>query len=186
MSYTDEYLIGEISAGGTRQERAITIFYEECYYLVRDGRKKYHQLDEDDLLTAYNTAVIAVRRQILREAFRGESALSTYLNRIFINRCIDIIRSKSSNPVDTLEHVPERPDETQNPLERWIKREQMERVQRMMQQIGEICRQILLLSEYEGRSAVEIAAAVGFSNANSVNSKKYTCLQKLRELMNAA
>jgi RNA polymerase sigma factor (sigma-70 family) len=183
MTYSDEHLTGEIRAGGNRQERAIRQLYEQCFHLARFGKTKYRQLDGDDVVSAYNSAILAVRNQILNGAFRGDSAIQTYLNRIFMNRCIDMLRSKSSNPVELVERMPDTADESQDLLSRWAGEEQVELVKQKLLQLGGVCQQLLMYSEYLGYSAVETAAAIGFKNANSVNSKKYACLQKLREMM---
>ena len=183
MMYSDEHLIGEIRAGGRRQELAVKQLYTQCFHLARHGKSKYRQLDEDDCVSAYNLAIIAVRNQVLNGAFRGDSAIQTYLNRIFMNRCIDILRTRSSNPVEFVEHLPDSTDESQDLLSRWITEEQVEQVNQKLLQLGSACQQILMYSEYHGYNSEEIAEAIGFKNANSVNSKKYACLQKLRELM---
>lgn len=183
MTYSDEHLTGEIHAGGRRQERAVKQLYEQCFHLARFGKTKYRQLDDDDVVSAYNSAILAVRNQILNGAFRGDSAIQTYLNRIFMNRCIDILRTQSSNPIELVERLPESTDDSQDLLSRWAVEEQVEEVKQKLLQLGSACQQILMYSEYLGYSSDEIAEAIGFKNANSVNSKKYACLQKLRELM---
>ncbi len=183
MTHTDVQLIGAIQQGGPGQEKAIRHLYEQCFYMVRDGRGKYRQLDDEDLLSAYNSAIIAVRKQILNNAFRGESALATYLQKIFSNRSIDILRTKSSNRTVPMEHIPDAPDESQDLLSRWVREEQLEMVRNKLKQLGGVCEKILHLSEYLDYTAQQIAEAIGFSNANSVNSKKYSCLQNLRKLM---
>ena len=187
MQHTDEALINHIQAGGNRQEQGIRQLYEQYYYLTRDGRKKYRTLDSSDLISAYNLAVISLRKQILTGVFRGDSTLATYLTRIFTNKCIDLLRKqKSDRQVAPVEYFPEVEDQTPNALSRLIQMDQLERVRRQLQEIGEVCKQILLDSEYYGYSSEEIAQRIGFSNAASVNSKKYTCLQKLRELLSTA
>ena len=186
MTYTDDQLIGAIQQGGAGQEKAIRHLYEQCFYMVRDGRGKYRQINDDDLLTAYNAAIIAVRKQILNSAFRGESAIATYLQKIFSNRCIDIIRVNSSNRTVSFEHIPDSIDESQDLLSNWVREEQLEMVRVKLKLLGGVCEQILHLSEYLDYTAHQIAESIGFSNANSVNSKKYSCLQKLRELMKAS
>lgn len=185
MTYSDEHFKEEIRAGGSRQERAVKQLYEQCFHIARYGKSKYNQLDNDDLVSAYNSAILAVRNQILNGVFRGDSAIQTYLTRIFMNRCIDIIRAQSSNPVELVERMPDQADESQDLLGRWAAEEQVEKVRQKLMQLGGVCQQILMYSEYLGYSSVEIAEAIGFKNANSVNSKKYACLQKLRELMGA-
>ncbi len=185
MTFSDEHLIAELNAGGRRQEQAVKNLYEQCFHLIRFGKTKYRQLDDDDLVSAYNSAVIAVRTQVLNGAFRGESSISTYLNRIFLNRCIDLLRSRSSNPVEYVERLPDGIDESQDLLDRWISDERIQLVRIKLLELGGVCQQILMYSEYLEYSSEEIAQAIGFKNANSVNSKKYTCLQKLRELLGA-
>jgi RNA polymerase sigma factor (sigma-70 family) len=186
MTNSDAHLIEAIQQGGAGQEKAIRQLYEQCFYMVRDGRNKYRQLDDEDLLSAYNTAIIAVRKQILNGAFRGESALGTYLQKIFSNRSIDILRTKSANKVMPVEYIAETPDDSQDLLSNWVREEQLAMVRDKLKLLGGVCEQILRLSEYLDYTAQQIADAIGFSNANSVNSKKYTCLQKLKALIQAA
>ncbi len=183
MNLSDEHLTAEIRAGGNRQEQAIKRLYEQHFHIVREGRKNFSKLDDDDLISAYDNAVIALRKQILNNVFRGDRSLYTCLHRIFNNRCIDILRSKSSNPVQLMEDVPDTTDESQDLLNRWADEEQVEKLKRKLLQLGKVCQQVLMYSEYLGYNAVEIADTIGFKNANSVNSKKHACLQKLRELM---
>ncbi|MBK6930524.1 MAG: sigma-70 family RNA polymerase sigma factor [Saprospirales bacterium] len=184
MQYTDEELIEAIRAGGSRQEQGIRRLYEQFFYLAKAGRSKYRALDGSDLVTAYNSAVISLRKQLISGAFRGDSSLTTYLTRIFTNKCIDELRKrKSLRPETGVEYFPEVEDQTPDALSRLIQSDQVERVQRYLQAIGEVCKQILLDAEYYGYSSEEIAQRIGFSNAASVNSKKYTCLQKLREYL---
>lgn len=185
MKFSDAHLIEEIQHGGQRQEQAIKTLYEQCFYMVRDGRAKYWQLDDEDLMSAFNTAVVAVRKQIMNGTFRAESALSTYLQKIFSNRAIDIIRSKPSNKIEAVEHIADLHDERQDFLSKLIQEEELALVREKIKLLGDICTQILHYAVYLDYSAQEIAETIGFSNANSVNSKKYTCLQKLRELMKA-
>ncbi|MBK7937097.1 MAG: sigma-70 family RNA polymerase sigma factor [Lewinellaceae bacterium] len=182
MQYADDYLIAEIQAGGGRQEKAIKRLYEQYFHLARTSRKKYRTLEEDDLVTAYNSAVIALRRQLLTGVFRGESSLATYLTRIFSNKCIDLLRQKSGSRVESIELVPEKAGDD-DILQHLVQSDQIKNAMHHLQLLGEVCKQILLDSEYWGYSSEEIAERIGFSNANSVNSKKYSCLQKLRQMM---
>lgn len=186
MAYRDEQLIGDILEGGAHQEKAIRQLYEECFFMVREGRTKFRQLSDDELISAYNSAILALRQQLLGRRFRGDSALSTYLYKIFSNRSIDILRRKTSNRMLPLEYAPDISDDSSNPLANWIREEQIALVREKLSALGGVCEKILHYSEYLNYTAQEIAEAIGFSNANSVNSKKYSCLQKLRELMRSA
>lgn len=182
MRYTDDYFIAEIQAGGHRQERGIRRLYEQFLYMAKQGRQRYRSLGDDEVLSAYNLAVIALRNQLVGGTFRGESSISTYLTRIYSNKCIDLLRSKNARPTEPLESARETTSE-EDSLKNLILSDQITRVMEQLQQLGEPCKQILLDSDYWGYSAEEIAQRIGFSNAASVNSKKYTCLQKLRQAL---
>ena len=182
MQYTDDYLIAEIRVGGSRQEQAIKRLYEQNFHMTRLGRRKYRALDDEDLVTAFNSAVIALRRQLLSGAFRGESSLNTYLTRIFSNKCIDLLRQKSGSRLESLENVPEKAGDD-DILDTLVQSDRLKHALIFLQQLGDVCRQILLDSEYWGYNSEEIAGRIGFSTANSVNSKKYSCLQKLRQML---
>jgi RNA polymerase sigma factor (sigma-70 family) len=186
MPNSDAQLIQEILEGGSKQELAIKMIYKECFYIVREGKSKFPLLDQDDLLMSYNTAIIAVRKQIITHVFRRDSAIATYLHKIFTNRCIDVLRSKYANRNLSVDYITEVPDESPDILSKSVHDEQIALVRRKIDQLGGVCTQILLLSEYEGYTAQQIAETIGFSNANSVNSKKHCCLQKLKAMLEAA
>ncbi len=181
----DQELLQQISDGGRAQETAIEQLYTQYFQLVYEGRKKYHQLRDEDLVSAYNSSIIALRRQIVQGKFRGESTLWTYLNRIFINQCIDIIRKRTSNREETREVLPEDLAQSQQGFEQISVREDYQHLLKQLDQLGEPCKQIILDAEYWGYNSEEIAQRIGFANAKSVNSKKYTCLQKLRQMLAA-
>ncbi len=183
MYLNDEQMISEIRAGGSRQEYAIKRLYEHCFGIAREGRIKFSKLDEDDLISAYDNAIIAIRKQILNNVLPDGISLLNCLQQIFYNRCIDIFRSKSSNPVQLMGEVPDTTDESQDLLSRWADEEQVEKLKHKLLQLGKVCQQILMYSEYLGYDALEIANAIELKNVNSIENKKYACLQKLRELM---
>lgn len=182
----DEALIAGVLAGGKRQENAIRQLYEQFFSLVAEGRRRHGTLSGEEALTAYHSAILSLRRELLGEQFRRESSLKTYLSKIFFNKCIDILRKKTSDKTAYPGEIPELGGERPEGLRRLVTDEQLRRAQGLLGRIGDVCRQIILDSEYWGYSAEEIAGRIGFSNAASVNSKKYTCLQQLRKLLGGA
>jgi DNA-directed RNA polymerase specialized sigma24 family protein len=64
--------------------------------------------------------------------------------------------------------------------------ERVAAVRGAMEQIGNPCRDILLLYYWEERSMEEIAAELGFANADTVKSKKYQCKKALEKLVKKA
>lgn len=175
-----------IIAGGRRQEQSITNLYQRLFHLVREGKAQYPVLEEDELLTAYNSSIISFRKQVLKQAFRQESSIHTYIRRIFFNQCIDMLRKRSSIKEEQRDKLPEVPTSNrQNSLQQLIIEDDFSHMLKLLNALGEICKEIILDSEYWGYSSEEIARRISFANARSVNSKKYACLKKLRDLLKA-
>jgi len=56
----------------------------------------------------------------------------------------------------------------------------LQKVTAAMQAMGESCRKILMLFYYQKKNMVEIAAELGYSNAENAKNQKYKCLQQLK------
>ncbi|MDX2250540.1 MAG: sigma-70 family RNA polymerase sigma factor [Bacteroidia bacterium] len=179
----DEEIIAGILAGGKDREKTITKLYKEYFHLTRTGKKLFRQLSREDLTDAYTSAILSLINEVINHRFRGDSSLWTFLFRIFKNKCVDILRKNSSNPENHPE-IPEYENEPGNIFRGMEIKETFDRMLIVLDELGEPCKQIILDSEYFGYNAEEIAQRIGFKNARSVSSKKYTCLQQLREMLN--
>jgi RNA polymerase sigma factor (sigma-70 family) len=70
-----------------------------------------------------------------------------------------------------------------SPLEELEENERIIAVQKAIEQMGNPCRDLLLLFYWEERSMEEIAMKLGFANADTVKSKKYQCKKSLEHLV---
>jgi RNA polymerase sigma factor (sigma-70 family) len=179
----DEEIIEGIRAGGRKQEKSIRLLYETYFHLTFSARQKYPQLREDELISAYNSAILAIRKQVVEGRFRGDSSLWTFLNTIFFRACVDILRKLPTNLIENAPELPEQESGNPNALQQVMEKEDFEHLISTLNQLGDPCRQIILDSEYHGYASEEIAQRIGFSNAKSVNSKKYNCLKRLRKMI---
>lgn len=173
-----------IQAGGQDQERAMHFLYRSYFPLYHQGRFKY-KLSADEGFDAYSDAHLALRRFILQGRYRADSSLKTFFYRIFFNKCIDIVRSRSSKKMKEGE-MPEGPDPVHpapDPVRALIQAERIQGLLKLMEELGSKCKDILLLSSYYGYAPDEIADKLGFKNAHTVSSKKFKCLQRLRKLI---
>ena len=88
---SENEIVSQIKTGGAAAESAIRFLFKKHQGFMRDAQKR-HQLSEEEVLDAYTDALLALRKQILTEQFRGESKVSTYFYPIFQRRCVDRIR----------------------------------------------------------------------------------------------
>ncbi len=58
--------------------------------------------------------------------------------------------------------------------------DKQQQVKTAMEQLGEGCRKILLLFYYQKKRMEEIAAELGYTNADNAKNQKYKCLQQLK------
>lgn len=187
---TDTELIEGIKAGGRTQEACIKLIYKQHLGFVHAGLQKYN-LSKDELLDAYTDAVIALKTHVSKGVFRGESKVSTYLFQIFSNRCVDVIRKKTTQRRgDGYEFTYELPfhlrDRTSDIARILNIRESFDQLMGYIRQLGETCQRVLIDKGYWGYKDAEIAVRAGLSNEKVVRSKRHTCMKQLMKILEKA
>jgi RNA polymerase sigma factor (sigma-70 family) len=137
---------------------------------------------EDDAEDILQEALVVLWEKIRSGSFEYQAKLSTYIYATAKNlwfRRLARRRREFPVPNDDFEAAAE--DAT--PLEELEENERITAVQGAMEQIGNPCRDILLLYYWEERSMEEIALKLGFANADTVKSKKYQCKKVLERLV---
>lgn len=176
---TDQKVIESILAGGSPMHKTIEWFYHANYSLIYKMIST-HKVSKEEALDAYSDAITWFGENIKNQKFRGESKCSTYFIRIFNNKCVDIIRKKTTNRVNQnlifLEDM--RPESIQ------IEEEQAQKslFDDSLKELGGICMDVLM-DWSDGYSMDEIAERNGFRNAHTARSKRYNCFQQLMEIL---
>ena len=181
-TYTDRELIEAIRRGGLAREKALLFLYKRYVAFVYKLQKRY-SLSIEDAKDAYSDAIIVAGEQISKNMFRGESQISSYLYRIFSNKCVDLIRKKANPPTHTLETVSTLSDREKSMQDLLEVRDEVRELEHVLDQMGPSCKQILLDWAYFGYSMEEIAQRAGLKNAESAMSQKYKCFKKLKQLL---
>ncbi len=189
MLTSDHQIIQNLTAGYTERLRQEQTLYNEYFYFVNEGCRKYNLLYEDSF-SAYSDALLSALHNIVAGRFDGRSSLKTYLFQIFSNKCIDLIRKNTTNKqqvfktTDQPELMSSLPDNARTAVENMISKEQKLVVKETMEQIGEKCKELLLMFE-DGYSDKEIAEQLQYNNAAVVKTTRLRCLDKLREKVKA-
>jgi RNA polymerase sigma-70 factor (ECF subfamily) len=113
--------------------------------------------------------------------FKGRSKFSTWLYRITANQCLSY-RSKHKQPPVSLDSIAEKgtiPDALQTRTDT-AQRERVQTIKKTLDELPERQRMALVLSQYEGLSYKEIAAAmkVSVSSVESLIFRARTALRK--------
>ena len=189
MTTFDTEIINNLKAGYAERVRQEKKLYEEYSYFVSEGCRKYN-LTHEDSFSAYSDAFLSALLNIVSGRFDGRSSIKTYLFQIFSNKCIDLIRKSTTNKQQVFKtaEMPELmnqlPDAARNAVEKMMSTEQQQAVKATLEQIGERCKEVLLLFE-DGYTDKEIAEHLNYNNAAVVKTTRLRCLDKLREKVKA-
>lgn len=180
-------IIGALRSSGIDKRKAEDKLFEKYSYLIQMSQTKY-SLSKEDSFDAYSDTVLAVIRSISEGYFKNRSSLKTFVYEIFHNKCVDLIRKKSSrkNRVYKTESIDELQtrlsDKSASIVEKLIAESEVDNIRQQMNYLSERNKQVLLLSA-DGYSDSEIASIIQFKTADVVKTCRLRTIKKLRLLI---
>ena len=137
--------------------------------------------DAEDIL---QESVIIVWERIRTDSFEPQAKLGTFLYGVARNLWLRrLARRRREGPLDV---DPETIPDDASGLQGEEGDDRPRRVQQALERLDEPCRTLLLLYYWERLSMAEIAAHLGFANADVAKAKKYQCKEQLRGLVTEA
>ena len=157
-------------------------------YFIKEGMSKY-SLDQEDAFNAYSDTILQAIGNIVNTRFENRSTLKTYLYRIFNNKCVDLIRKKTTNKYSIHQTSPISDmlvmiaDPAKTVIQQLIEKNDVELLRTKLNEIGENCKQLLAMFA-DGYSDKEIAISMEYKSADVVKTSRLRCLDKMRQLYN--
>ena len=145
------------------------------YVLRNNGSEE----DADDVL---QESVIILWERVRGGRFEQSAKLSTYLYAVAKNIWSRKRMRKLREPATELENDIFNSGE-QSQLDEMIDSERSRTIADAMKLLGEPCKTLLTLYYWEELPQEEIAKKMGFANAATVKSKKYTCKKMLEKIL---
>ena len=182
----DEQLIENLRKEGPAKRKSEEDLFTTYTYLIQEGMHKF-ALSEDDAFDAYSDSVLSAIEKIRRGSFEGRSTLKTWLYQIFHNKCVDLLRKKSTNKrsvhqtISVSEMLYQLSDTSKSIIQKLIDKADLGFLKQKLNELGDTCRQLLTLSA-DGYSDKEISELMEYKTADVVKTSRLRCLQKLREL----
>jgi len=187
LTIQDDQMIRGLTSGEQQRRQFEKELYVQYNYLIHEGSRKYH-LSNDDSFSAYSDAIVSVIHNIIHSNFDHRSSIKTYLFQIFSNKCIDLVRKKTTNK-ERVHHAtaePELlsylPDRAKTVIDKLIDQQKINTVKQHLNTMGEKCREILLLFE-DGYTDKEIAEQLQYNSAAVAKTTRLRCLEKIKEKM---
>lgn len=184
-SVSEQQIVEGLKAGGLERRKHENALFAQFMYLVKQYEKKY-SLPEEDVLGAYSDTILTVITNVINGSFEGRASLKSYTSQIFMNKCVDVIRKKTTNKnvvnrpgsIDNLADV--LPDKTRNIIQALIDKNERHSLMEKLDALAGKCKQLLLLYE-DGYTDQEIAKQMDYKSADVVKTSRMRCLEKLKE-----
>jgi RNA polymerase sigma-70 factor (ECF subfamily) len=146
-----------------------------------------HALSEDDSFDAYSDTILAAMENIRNTHFEARASLKTYLYQIFHNKCVDLLRKRTTNKnsVHRPESISDRlmllTDTARSVVQKLIDKADWNLLKEKLKELEEKCRQLLMFWG-ENYSDKEIASLLNYKTADVVKTSRLRCLERLRKL----
>ena len=184
----DEEMIRSLKENEKVKRKAEEQLFNRHAYFIKEGMSKY-SLDQEDAFNAYSDTILQAIGNIVNTRFENRSTLKTYLYRIFSNKCVDLIRKKTTNKYSIHQTSPISDmlvmiaDPAKTVIQQLIEKNDVELLRTKLNEIGENCKQLLAMFA-DGYSDKEIAISMEYKSADVVKTSRLRCLDKLRQLYN--
>jgi RNA polymerase sigma factor (sigma-70 family) len=182
---TGKEIADSLQQGGVNRRRAEEELFKQYNYFIKEGIRKY-ALTEDESFDAYSDTILVAIENIIAGSFQNRSSIKTWLFQIYHNKCVDLIRKKTTNKhsvhntrcvTDMLNNLS---DAAKGIVQQLAEKTDWETLRKKLNELGENCRQ-LLMNWAEGLSDKQIAAAMTYKSADVVKTSRLRCLEKLRQ-----
>ena len=184
----DDEMIRDIKEDRVAKRQAENQLFNKYAYFIKEGMYKY-SLEEEDAFTAYSDTILQSLDNITGSLFENRSSLKTYLYKIFNNKCVDLIRKKTTNKRSIYQTAPISEmmsmisDQAKNVIQQLIEKNDFDLLRERLNEIGDNCKKMLLFFA-DAYNDKEIAVFMEYKSADVVKTSRLRCLDRLRKLYN--
>lgn len=184
----DSEIIRSLKESKMARRKAEEELFSRHIYFIKDGINKY-SLDQEDAFNAYSDTILQAIVSVSGDRFEERSSLKTYLYRIFNNKCVDLIRKRTSNKRSVHQTTPISDmlamisDPAKTVIQLLIEKNDIDLLKKKLEETGENCKQLLSMFA-EGYNDKEIAMNMEYKSADVVKTSRLRCMDKLRQLYN--
>lgn len=186
ISNTDDQIIENLRQDGASKRRSEEQLFSTYIYFIREGMNKYN-IPEDDAFDAYSDSILSAIEDLKKGSFERRSSLKTWLYQIFFNKCVDLLRKKSTNKnsvhqtTSITEMLFQLSDNSRSIVQRLTDKADWDILREKLTELGENCRKLLMLAA-DGYSDKEISGMTEYKTGDVVKTSRLRCLERLKKL----
>jgi RNA polymerase sigma-70 factor (ECF subfamily) len=189
LATDDLTLVKRVRSGDQRAFKLLVERYQRKVYAVALGMLK----DKEEAMDVSQEAFVKVYKYL--DHFKGDASFYTWLYRITVNICIDIIRKRAGAGGEAVEFDETLPMDVSeanigalgsrlgtNPQKSALRRELAEKIQEALASVPEKHRAILLLREVEGMSYEDLSRTLDIPKG-TVMSRLFHARAKVQKIL---
>ncbi len=180
-NFPDSELVDNLRTGKRMNESIKTLYRSHfdslSWYVMNNSGSRQ---DAEDV---FQEVVVSFIDLVKKDKFRGDSTVKTFLYSLNRHTWLNELkrRGRALAREEKFERGQDRVElDSQHQI---ADREGKEEIARLVGELGETCRKILLLFYYENLSMKEILEATDYENEQVVRNKKYKCLKQLEQMI---
>ena len=179
--YSDPELVSAIRQNSHPEEPIKYLYAKHFDNLTNFVRvNKGSQPDAEDV---FQEMILVFIDLVQKEKFRGESSIKTFLYAIIRNLWLNELKKRNRSLIRDTEyydHGAKADPDIQANIEANEVRKQ---IFYLMDQLGEMCKRILVYFYYDDLSIKEIVERLEYENEQVVRNKKYKCMKQFNALL---
>jgi RNA polymerase sigma factor (sigma-70 family) len=186
FKHSDQELITSLTGIDIDRRKGEDQLFTTYSYFIKEGERKY-SLPHDEIFNAYSDGVLSVIEKIRNGSFKGLSSIKTYLYQVFHNKCVDLLRKKTTNKQSVHQTMPvtemmfQFSDTAKSIIQQLVEKTDFDLLKQRLNEIGDNCRQLLLMWA-DGYSDKEIVLTLAYKTTDVVKTTRLRCIDKLRQL----
>jgi|CXWL01.1.fsa_nt_gi RNA polymerase sigma factor (sigma-70 family) len=179
MQYTDNEVLSAIKNG--KSADVLNYLYRSIQPKIRAWVIKNNG-DEEEAQDIFQDAIIAFYKYVRMNQFKEENSIAGFIFSISKNLWINRVKQKNRFTDNMEIHTNKYIHESEF-SEQIISDERAEKIQEILSQLGERCKELLTYSVFQNMSMEDICKKMGFNNSDTAKTKNYKCKQRLIKLV---
>jgi RNA polymerase sigma factor (sigma-70 family) len=182
-NFPDAEIVAGLRMGGRIDDSVKAIYRDHfdslCWYVMNNNGSKQ---DAEDI---FQEVVVTFIELVQKDKFRGESSVKTFLFSLTRHTWLNELkrRGRALAREEKYEKGQERTEMDVSDL--IADREAKKELMKLVDQLGETCKKILLMFYYENLPVSEMLDALDYENEQVIRNKKYKCMKQLEQMITA-
>lgn len=177
---TDEKLLQQLSAGDENALKHIYRYhFKSVLHMVTTNSG-----NEDDAKDIYQDAICVLYDAARKPNFQMTCSINTYIYSVSKNLWLKELRKRSGGETRLKEEDDYIDYDSSDDIENFATQElRIDKMNESLKELGEPCQTIITDFFFQKLSMEEIAAKMGYTNADNAKNQKYKCFVRLKKII---